>query len=630
MGAVLGLISKIEISDENYDNKKEVFKKYKFDSIEHIQMKNIKFSCFQQKITKESVDEILPFYDEKSNCVITSDAILDNRDDLIKKLKILNTNISDSEIILQAYIKWGQEYPKYLLGDFVVAIYDFEKSALIMARDQLGNKMIYYTLDENEFTFSTLLGSFQNNIDKNHIKTFFASRMIMNNSDKKATILTSCKILPPAHTLVYMNQKVKLHKYWSLKKYEKIKSYDEGIKKFIDVYTNAVNCRLRTDGEVGVMVSGGLDSASVACLAAQNLLKKNKNLNMYTSIISNEFHVIHDPIFIVDESSLVVEMKKKYPNMIINFLDCKEVNSYNIIDTILDVLEEPVKFIENSYWLNEIIKTASQDGCKVILDGQSGNTTVSYGSISKYLFFYIRKLKIIKFKNAFLKLASDYNIGRKKLLRFLFDELFLNKNKDLDFISEYSLLNKTEIKKLEKVLKNNKKSKKVFSSIRSVLDNVLDPIVLNQFSAADTKFGLKYNVVKRDPTRDVRVLECLYQFDIRMFNHEGHGRTLIRHGMKGIVPDSILENHRVGLQSADFMHRLENSYEEITNELKIALERDDFLENYIDKNIFLNYLNKNSLIDVNTNLIEKVKMRDFLSAIYCVRYLDKNSGNRIM
>ena len=120
--------------------------------------KKIFFGCHAQWITPESVGEQLPFYNYEKQLTITADAIIDNRDELFEKLQVDYSdrkNMADSELILLSYQKWGEEAPKYLVGDFAFMIWD-EKTNAFGARDFSGNRTLYFYRGEEKFAFVLL------------------------------------------------------------------------------------------------------------------------------------------------------------------------------------------------------------------------------------------------------------------------------------------------------------------------------------------------------------------------------------------------------------------------------------------------------------------------------------------
>src|SRR4051812_17132902 len=94
--------------------------KYPADDIQTWHNNKVFLSCHGQWITSESVGEKLRYYDRERKLAITADAIIDNREDLFERLQVkrdIQKQITDSELILLSYYKWGEESPKYLVGD---------------------------------------------------------------------------------------------------------------------------------------------------------------------------------------------------------------------------------------------------------------------------------------------------------------------------------------------------------------------------------------------------------------------------------------------------------------------------------------------------------------------------------
>ena len=108
--------------------------------------------------TPESLHEKLPLTNKSGDLTITADARIDNRDELISALNFNGRpreTITDSEIILAAYEKWGEKCPEELLGDFSFAIWDKRKQIVFCGRDHFGVKPFYYHLSEKIFTYAS-------------------------------------------------------------------------------------------------------------------------------------------------------------------------------------------------------------------------------------------------------------------------------------------------------------------------------------------------------------------------------------------------------------------------------------------------------------------------------------------
>lgn len=144
-GAIGGVIdfNNLKINENIAENMIKALKKYKIDKVNSINRKNSLMVCGQIIITEENINEVLPYYKEDTNLFITADVILDNRKELFKEFNIIEEKqkiTTDSELILMAYEKYGEECPKYLLGDFAFVIFDEKKEKVFCARDHMGGK----------------------------------------------------------------------------------------------------------------------------------------------------------------------------------------------------------------------------------------------------------------------------------------------------------------------------------------------------------------------------------------------------------------------------------------------------------------------------------------------------------
>ena len=108
--------------------------------------------------TPGSLNEKLPLSNASGDLIITADARIDNRDELIEALDLngrLRQTITDSELILAAFERWGEGCPERLLGDFSFAIWDRQKNRLFCARDHMGVKPFYYYLSNKVIVFAS-------------------------------------------------------------------------------------------------------------------------------------------------------------------------------------------------------------------------------------------------------------------------------------------------------------------------------------------------------------------------------------------------------------------------------------------------------------------------------------------
>ena len=175
------------------------------------------------------------------------------------------------------------------------------------------------------------------------------------------TLYKDIKQVQGATYISLRNNKLIEEKYWDpIKEVKSLKlnSEEEYHKAFLKVYNEAVKCRLRCIGDVAISLSGGLDSSSVAALAAKELKKENKRLKGFSSVPLKEFDGNVSRGRIADESDYIEELRKMYPNIDIEYCRCENKNSLTDIEYFNEVLEQPHKIIENLYWIDNILKKA--------------------------------------------------------------------------------------------------------------------------------------------------------------------------------------------------------------------------------------------------------------------------------
>lgn len=228
---------------------------------------------------------------------IVADVRLDARRELVEALRSsgreANPSDSDPQLLLHAYDAWGEACLDRLLGDFAFAIWDARRSQLFCASDHFGIKPFYFAEVDRSFIFGNTLDclrlhpAISDRLNDAAIADFLLFGM---NYDQSSTSFADIRRLPRAHLLRWSASGVQLREYWwpptdRAIHYPRRQDYTEH---FNELFTKAVDDRLRTD-RVGILLSGGLDSSSVAAVAHE--LRKEKypalELHAFTSIHQN-------------------------------------------------------------------------------------------------------------------------------------------------------------------------------------------------------------------------------------------------------------------------------------------------------------------------------------------------------
>ncbi|HKV63402.1 MAG TPA: asparagine synthase-related protein [Candidatus Acidoferrum sp.] len=232
------------------------------------------------RTTRESLGERQPASLE-GRFWIVADARLDGREQLIGKLqragRVVRGNAPDSELILHAYAEWGAACVAHLQGDFSFSVWDARNKQLFCARDHFGIKPFYYAQREDLFVFSNTLNcvrlhpQISAELNDAAIGDFLLFGL---NYDNATTTFRDIRRIPPAHTLTISRNGLQIRRYWTPPTDGRIRYKDpaEYVEHFQTILETAVADRLRTE-HVGILLSGGLDSSSVAAVAKELSMK---------------------------------------------------------------------------------------------------------------------------------------------------------------------------------------------------------------------------------------------------------------------------------------------------------------------------------------------------------------------
>jgi len=397
--AMINLKSQI-IENAMFESMLSACSKYVVDRTESLVQSNIALACGLLEVTPESAREYLPYYDEENGFLITADAIIDNRNDLIKELDCIDKGLSDSQLILMAYKRWEHDCVKHLIGEFAFLIHDLQKGTTFVAKDPMGCRSLYYATYLDYILVSTTIEPLKSvmgnslTLDDQWFADFLSLRLNFNEIDTSSTHYKEIYQIPPAHYMI-VNESGAIDKtcYWKLdlKELLNLGNEQEYEKKLYDALNEAVCCRLRTRDGLGLMLSSGLDSTAIGCLAAEELKKSKRSIKAYTSVPVEAFEGAKTAWNAFDETEYILPVLKKYTNISHKRISVPDKNPYDSLVEMLSIVESPYKMVVNSHWSLGILEEAKNDGCKVILNGQFGNYTISQGDTQTYLNWLILK-----------------------------------------------------------------------------------------------------------------------------------------------------------------------------------------------------------------------------------------------
>ena len=328
------------------------------------------------RTTRESVGERQPSNLE-GRFWITADARLDSRAELTAELqrsgRAVRPNAPDSELILHSYAMWGTPCVEHLRGDFSFGVWDTCNNQLFCARDHFGIKPFYYTQRQGLFVFSNTLNCMRMHPDGSGelndaaIGDFLLFGL---NYNTATTSFRDIQRLPPAHSLSISPEGINIKRYWAPPtdgriRYSKPEEYVENFQSLLQA---AVEDRLRTE-RVGILLSGGLDSSSVAAVTKGVSGKCGQKMEIrgYTSVFES---------LIPDEEGRYAQEVGKFLEIPIQFQALDRVELFEGWDDPELSLPEPLDNPLLGGFL-ESCRSISAD-CRVLLSGEGSDNLMDF------------------------------------------------------------------------------------------------------------------------------------------------------------------------------------------------------------------------------------------------------------
>jgi len=234
-------------------------------------------------VTPEDAREDQPLVDTTAGLVLMADARIDNRDALQRQLRgeLRMDGPTDADLILAAYRRWGTDCAEHLLGDFAFAVWDARAQRLFAARDPMAMRPLYYRAEQRRVLFGS------------EVKQILAAPGVRAAIHGPMVALHLCgrfdrldwtyyegiHQLEPAHALVAgADGTHRTWRYWDIDPEKRIRYADERdyVEHFRELFAEALRCRLRSTKPVGLFLSGGLDSGSIASMTGS--LRENEGI----------------------------------------------------------------------------------------------------------------------------------------------------------------------------------------------------------------------------------------------------------------------------------------------------------------------------------------------------------------
>lgn len=479
---------------------------------------------------------------------IVADACLYNREELLAELgrrsPTQGARVCDRELILHAYRKWGKRCTEHLVGDFAFALWDAPHRRLMIARDPLGIRQLYYCRYRNRLLFATDLAALTTVLpNKPALNLALLEQALLLNLEPwiEHTAYQGILKLPPGHRLIAADG-LAIEASYRLPDADQIRyrSDEDYVEHFREVFESAVSARLRCPGQVGLMVSGGVDSSTIAATAGK--------------LYRDHLEPTSKPVFYsfagpdctdCDDWIYLQQLINAYPDWHRHLIDGDSL--WALQTTAADTgytAAEPEADLTHRGWM-DVACAADQDNTRVILTGHGADELLqgdAYANVE-----LLRDLPLPDLVSQWRYFKAEKHCSSMRLLANGLLKPFAKRH------MPSPILHSLRVKRWQRVKPGWIAGERSPESIR----DHPGMLTVDQHSVQTRGYHLAlggyhqrtlstfdqgsatHHVEHRYPCLDTRVIELLARFPVRVFFQQGQTKWIFRQLTRGILPESL-------------------------------------------------------------------------------------------
>ena len=449
-----------------------------------------------------------PFEDEYG--IITFNGMIYNYLELKKELRGKGINFktkSDTEVLLKMLNMYSVQALKRLEGMWSFAYFNKKSKQLVISRDRLGEKPLYYFIKKGNFYFSNSMLSLKKIVNTKFNFNFKKINNLLSFSDKtygldNSTVFSKVNQVTPGCYVILKanyNKTIKEVKFWRIRVNQKKINYKTACVNVKKIINNVIKKNVRSDVKNSVLISGGLDSNTIVSKA-----NKISKIAGYSLISTNSKYDEKDKI----------EISKKFNNFKVKYISSKKNQSLKILkDIIFGSLN--ILFTPTSLGLALLCNQIKKDNRRVVLTGIGGDELFC-GYYINYLAHInsFKKKTSIQYKKKYKFWSENINqYIRNKNLKDFKNSLNKSNKYKLHFFTEGTQVVKDYIRKPKKIYVKNY-SKDIFYN--NMLQNIYHQSIPTQLAQTDL-VTMHYNIESRSPFLSNQMFDYIYGLKKRFF-----------------------------------------------------------------------------------------------------------------
>lgn len=565
------------------------------------------------------------FKNEKTGLFLVGEIRLFNKEQLKELLNIIpeTGHYENHQYVLEAYIKWGEECPRYLNGDFSFVIWDSGKKKLFCVRDHLGQRPFFYYLDNDAIVFSTNIQpifahpSVNKEINKDWAFRFIAKLPV----SKDTTAYKNIKRLPPGCTLSVTTKECLVKQYWNLENTSAtpVNNINEAIAGLRAHLIRSVESRIDANYPMGVELSGGLDSGGIAAIAQHLMKQKGRTINAYTDVLPQSDKTTFKNFYDEWDKARLVAKNSEIENHFA--IDGTSETPLEQIELELNTLGYPGKF-EFSLTQKGVYDKSVLQKDRILLSGAGGDELVTEGATNRYPYTILKE-------KGLSKLVEHY----KKRNKFFFKAYYRAFRFYMHYITQKDLMLGPGKKRwLYLPIKKSLISKKKFirsgffppnQTIKERCLWRLNRTQLNERLETGYNLTNAMGITYSYPLLDVQLMEYYYGLPDEWKGNQQISRYLYREAVKDFLPTEILMQSKGSNYAAIPFGRVEK-YKNMDLLCKecLSISKSNKVFEFVDYNKLIDLIHFKS-----ENKDDVFKYKQLYSIVTLSRFFDRIEAN---
>lgn len=533
--------------------------------------------------TPEDALDHQPCVDANSGWTLVFDGRIDNREELAAALGLDPERLrkmADAELALQAWARWESAGLPRLLGDFAMAAWHARSRRLVLSRDYLGTRPLFWHQGDGFLAFASLpkalfaIPGVPRELSEEGLHDFLSLIPMLDGK----TLYRGIHRVMPGQCLIVEDGRTRIETWYSFdsKRELRLPTDDEYVEAFTEHLERAVARRLRAVGPIAAELSSGFDSSTIAAVAAAQLAGRGQSLLAYTSVPREGFADRTRAGTHADEGPGARAVAARYPNIEHVLVRSDGTSPMQGLDFAIEALDRPTLNPCNGVWVDRIRSLASARGVRVMLNGGVGNMSISYDGRSLLPALFGRG-RLIRWLHEVRALQRTHpGLRWRQMLAHslaawtppaLLSRWLRWRGRGWN-LADYSAINPTFMAQMDTAARARRAS--VDLSYRDVADGrstrirALQLIDIGEYSLGANHSGLE----PRDPTSDRELVEFCLAVPESQFLRDGKTRWLLRRAMADRLPAEILDCRSRGLQGADWYESVAGELPRIREELE--------------------------------------------------------------